>query len=157
MGAAVAWETEPAADPFVASRARFDEVLRVATVAAVYTVAAQVRTPEQMLPVLARDEETEHKPPPRPRPQHKRVWASLEQDPLEVLQEAFRAAFDRDPHRTRRWAAVVEGNETQLTILAQLAEHYGVHLTIVLDIFHVLEYLWKAGHALAAEGSETLE
>ena len=95
------------------------------TVAAVYTVAAHVRTPEQMLAVLARDQEAEHKPPPRPRPQHKRVWASLEQEPLEVLQEAFRAASDRDPHRTRRWAAVVDGNETQLSILEQLAEHYG--------------------------------
>ena len=27
----------------------------------------------------------------------------------------------------------------------------------MLDIFHVLEYLWKAGHALAAEGSAELE
>ena len=32
-----------------------------------------------------------------------------------------------------------------------------MQLTIVLDIFHVLEYLWKAGHALAAEGSDELE
>ena len=46
---------------------------RMATVAAVYAVAAQVRTPEQMLAVLARDEEAEPTPPPRPRPQHKRV------------------------------------------------------------------------------------
>ena len=32
-----------------------------------------------------------------------------------------------------------------------------MRLTIVLDIFHVLEYLWKAGHAVAAEGSKALE
>ena len=30
MGAAVAWETETAADPFVAARARFEQMLRVA-------------------------------------------------------------------------------------------------------------------------------
>ena len=130
---------------------------RMATVAAVYSVASHVRTPEQMLAVLARDEEAEQKSPPRPRPQHKRVWASLEQEPREVLQEAFREALQRDPQGNRRWVAVVDGNKTQLTILKELAEHYGVQLTIVLDIFHVLEYLWKAGHALAAEGSAELE
>ena len=129
---------------------------RMAMVAAVYAVAAQVRTPEQMLAVLARDEEAEPRPA-RPRPQHKRVWASLEQEPREVLEEAFREALQRDPQGNQRWVAVVDGNETQLTILKELAKHYGVRLTIVLDIFHVLEYLWKAGHALAAEGSAELE
>jgi hypothetical protein len=129
---------------------------RMATVAAVYSVAAQVRTPEQMLAVLAREEEAEQKSP-RPRPQHKRVWASLEQEPREVLQEAFREALQRDRQGNQRWVAVVDGNKTQLTILTELAEHHGVQLTIVLDIFHVLEYLWKAGHALAAEGSAELE
>ena len=130
---------------------------RMATVAAVYSVASHVRTPEQMLAVLSRDEEAEQKSPPRPRPQHKRVWASLEQEPREVLQEAFREALQRDPQGNQRWVAVVDGNETQLTILKELAEHYGVQLTVVLDIFHVLEYLWKAGHALVAEGSAELE
>ena len=130
---------------------------RMATVAAVYAVAPLVRTPQQMLAVLARDEEADSNAPPRPRPPRKRVWASLEQEPRQVLQEAFREALERDPQRKRRWAAVVDANETQLHILAQLAERHEVKLTIVLDIFHVLEYLWKAGHALAAEGSEALE
>ena len=129
---------------------------RMSTVATVYSVAPHVRTPQQMLAVLARDEQAE----PRrqcPRPQHKRVWASLEHEPREVLEEAFREALQRDPHRTRRWVAVVDGNQRQLDILEDLAERHNVQLTIVLDIFHVLEYLWKAGHALCAEGSKTLE
>ena len=130
---------------------------RMATVAAVYSVAPHVRTPEQMLAVLARAEDAEHKRSSRPRPQHKRVWASVEQEPRQVLQEAFREALDRDPQRTRTWVAVVDGNQTQLHLLEQLAEHHGVQLTIVLDIFHVLGYLWKAGHAVAVEGSKELE
>ena len=73
---------------------------RMAMVAAVYAVAAQVRTPEQMLAVLARDEEAEPRPA-RPRPQHKRVWASLEQEPREVLEEAFREALQRTRRVTR--------------------------------------------------------
>ena len=130
---------------------------RMATVAAVYSVAPHVRTPEQMLAVLARAEDAERKRSSRPRPQHKRVWASVEQEPRQVLQEAFREALDRDPQRTRTWVAVVDGNQTQLHLLEQLAEHHGVQLTIVLDIFHVLGYLWKAGHAVAVEGSKELE
>ena len=129
---------------------------RMSTVAAVYSVAPHVRTPAQTLAALARDEEAEPSRR-RPRPQHKRVWASLEQEPRQVLAEAFREALQRDPHRSRRWVAVVDGNETQLDILEDFAEQHDVSLTIVLDIFHVLEYLWKAGHALCAEGSRTLE
>ena len=129
----------------------------MATVAAVYSVARHVRTREQMLAVLARAEEAEQQPSPRPRPQHKRVWASLQQEPREVLQEAFREAVSRDRQRTRTWVAVVDGNETQLRLLAELAAHHGVQLTIVLDLFHVLGYLWKAGHAVAVEGSKELE
>ena len=130
---------------------------RMSTVAAVYAVAPHVRTPAQMLAVLAREAEAEAKPSRRPRPQHKRVWASLAQSPREVLAEAFREATARDPQHHRHWVAVVDGNETQLDLLAELAEQHGVHLTIVLDIFHVLEYLWKAGHAVAAEASTALE
>ena len=130
---------------------------RMSTVATVYAVAPHVRTPAQMLAVLSRDQEAEPKPSRRPRPQHKRVWASVAQPPRQVLQEAFREATARDPHHDRRWVAVVDGNQTQLDILEELAEQHGVPLTIVLDIFHVLEYLWKAGHAVAAEGSTALE
>ena len=47
--------------------------------------------------------------------------------------------------------------QPQLHLLAELAAHHGVQLTIVLDLFHVLGYLWKAGHAVAVEGSKELE
>jgi hypothetical protein len=129
---------------------------RMATVAAVYTVAPFERTPEQMLHRLAR-QDVEPALPRRPRPQGKRVWASLEHEPRAVLQEAFQEALDRDPRRTKRWVSVVDGNETQLAILQELAQQHGRQLTIVVDIFHVLDYLWKAGHAFHAKGSEALE
>ena len=131
---------------------------RMATVAAVYAVAPHVRTPAQMLAVLSREEAAApNQPARRPRPQHKRVWASVAQEPRAVLAEAFREATERDPQHERRWVAVVDGNKRQLDILEELAEQHGVPLTIVLDIFHVLEYVWKAGHALEAEGSTALE
>lgn len=130
---------------------------RMATVAAVYTVAPYVRTPEQVQRALARAEHDDEDLPRRPRPEHKRVWASLEKEPEEVLEEAFQEALDRDPGRKKSWVSVVDGEERQLDILESLAEKHGAQLTIVLDIIHVLEYLWKAGHALESEGSAELE
>ena len=62
---------------------------RMATVAAVFTIAPYVRTPEQVLHALARIEDAAETRPPRPRPENKRVWASLEHEPEEVLEEAL--------------------------------------------------------------------
>lgn len=130
---------------------------RMATVASVYAVAPYVRTPEQMYRTLARLQQPQELPP-RPRPQHKRVWASLEREPWEVLEEAFQDAIDRDIEAEDvAWVSVVDGNEHQLDILEALAQHYGVALTIVLDIYHVLGYVWDAGHAFHTEGSQQLQ
>jgi hypothetical protein len=49
---------------------------RMATVAAVYTIAPFVRTPEE----LVGGSSSPRSGPPRPRPEKKRVWASLEKD-----------------------------------------------------------------------------
>ena len=87
----------------------------MATVAGVYTIAPHLRTAEHILSCLAPQDEPEK--PDRPRPESKRVWASLEKTPEEVIQEAFREARRRDPEGRKRWVALVDGNETQLDIL----------------------------------------
>ena len=115
---------------------------RMATVTAVYTVEPFVRQPEDVIRVLApRDEREKVK---RPRPQDKRVWASLAKEPLEVLAEAFAEAERRDPSHRKSWVALVDGNATQLKILHKLAGRHRVEPTIVLDFIHVCEYVWKA-------------
>jgi hypothetical protein len=58
---------------------------RMASVAAIYTVQPFVRTPEEILPESPRQQTG----PARPRPEHKRVWASLAQPPEEVIGEMF--------------------------------------------------------------------
>jgi hypothetical protein len=92
-------------------------------------------------------------PSERPRPEHKRVWASLEQQPEEVLAEAFREAECRDPTHQKQWVALVDGDPRQLKVLKKLRRRCGVPLTIVLDIIHVVERLWDAAHALYGEAS----
>lgn len=117
---------------------------RMASVAAIYTVEPFVRTPEQILPE-SRGQATG---PARPRPEHKRVWASLAQSPEDVIGEMFEEAARRDPQRHKRWVALVDGNLTQIAHLEQLAEKRGVPLVIVVDFIHVAQYVWKAAGAL---------
>jgi hypothetical protein len=128
---------------------------RMATVAAVYTVAPFVRTPQDVVRTLAPAAQDEG--PKRPRPEHKRVWASLQKSPDDVIADAFVEAHRRDPDQTKRWVALVDGSDPQLARLEKTAQRAGVPLTIVLDVMHVAEYLWSASLAFHAEDSPERE
>ena len=123
---------------------------RMATVAAVYTIRPWVRTPADIVREL---QPTHAVTSARPRPEAKRVWASLAQPPAEVIDQAFEEAERRDPQHTKHWVALVDGNLTQLCLLYAAAAAYGVTLCIVLDLIHVLQYLWKAARALHPAGA----
>lgn len=121
---------------------------RMATVAAVYTIARFHRSPDQIVGELF-DQSSSQKG--RPRPESKRVWASLKDSPKEVITQAFEEAFLRDPSQKKEWVALVDGNPSQLKMLEAAASQYEVKLRIILDLIHVLEYLWKATWALHEE------
>ncbi len=128
---------------------------RMATVATVYGIERYERSPEDVFappgprPVPAAA---------RPRPVCKRVWASLEDEMSEVVDEMFREAASRDPDRAREWVALVDGNQQQLRLLSSKAKEHGVRLAaVVVDVIHVLEYVWKAGLALEGEGTAACE
>ena len=127
---------------------------RMAQVAAVYTIAPLHRSPEDIVRELAPVNEV---PPVRPRPENKRVWASVAKNPEDVLREAFDEALRRDPKRSKVWVALCDGNETQLGLLEKFAREYSVKLTIVLDVIHVIEYLWKAVTMIHSESSPEAE
>jgi len=128
---------------------------RMAMVAAVYTVAPFVRSPEDIVKELRPVKSVKRKQ--RPRPENKRLWASLELSAEGVIDEAFREAASRDPSREKRWVVLVDGNETQLGDIIVCAEHYGVEITVIVDLIHVLEYVWKAAWAFCAEASKEAE
>ncbi|OLE97343.1 MAG: hypothetical protein AUG75_09440, partial [Cyanobacteria bacterium 13_1_20CM_4_61_6] len=117
---------------------------RMAAVAAVYTVAPFVRTPEEILPESPTLQETGSA---RPRPEHKRVWASLAQSPQAVIREMFDEAARRDRKGQKRWVALVDGNLPQIAHLQQMAEERNIPLIIVVDFIHVAQYVWKAAGA----------
>ncbi len=132
---------------------------RMATVAAVYTVEPHVRTAAEVVAGLhsvgpARSEGERTK---RPRPEDKRVWASVERSAETVIAEAFAEADGRDPRRQKRWVVVVDGAEHQLALIKAAAARHGADVTIVLDFIHVLEYLWKASHVFHKDGTPQAE
>jgi len=126
---------------------------RMATVATVYTIAPFVRKPQD----LVVENNSARVEPPRPRPEQKRVWASLEKMPEEVIEEAFQEASYRDPDHKKNWIALVDGNKPQIRILRRIAKQKDIDLTIIVDIIHVIEYLWNAGRAFHPEASLELE
>ncbi|MBM3269660.1 MAG: ISKra4 family transposase [Candidatus Sericytochromatia bacterium] len=126
---------------------------RMATVAAVYTIGKFVRTPEDIVDDLRRQKKAEK----RPRPKGKRVWASVEKATEEVLRAAFAEAHGRDPEHKKTWVALVDGNATQIQLLRKLAKEYQVELVIILDLIHVIEYLWGAAHVFHKAGTQEAE
>jgi hypothetical protein len=129
---------------------------RMAQVAAVYTVERFIRTPNDIVGEL-RPQDDEQPAKARPRPEHKRVWASIEHDAEDVIIEAFDEAARRDPARDKDWVALVDGNETQLDRVLACIPHYANTVTVIVDVIHVLEYMWDAAHAIHGEGKPAAE
>jgi hypothetical protein len=44
---------------------------------------------------------------------HKRVWASLRQTPVEVIDERFAETERRDPKHDSAWSVLVDGQEAR--------------------------------------------
>lgn len=134
-------------------RGRRRHAKRMASVAAVYTIEPFVRTPEEILPPPG----TTAEPLTRPRPEHKRVWASLAQPPDEVITAMFDEAAHRDPQHRKTWVALVDGNKAQIRSLRTLARQRHMPLQIVVDFIHVAEYVWKAGLTVHPAESQALD
>jgi hypothetical protein len=124
---------------------------RMATVAAIYDVAPHWRSAEHIMGV------DETPAGPGPRPDGKRVWASLEEPPEVVIDRLFQEAARRDPERRRRWLVLVDGHEKQLHIVNACIARYGGDVVVIQDFIHVLEYLWKAAYCFHPEGSQAAE
>ena len=129
---------------------------RMAQVAAVYAVAPYVRTVQDVLAELrpVRDVDKDKK---RPRPTQKRVWASVEKEPASIIDDAFTDALRRDPSKSRRWVVLLDGNRDQLRLVKEAARKHAVSITILVDLIHVLEYLWKAAYAFHAAATKEAE
>ena len=80
---------------------------RMATVASVYDMAPHIRSADSIIGSKKVNFQT-------PKPGNKRVWASVEKSPLEVIEQMFAEARRRDPDQGRKWVVFVDGQPVQL-------------------------------------------
>ena len=126
---------------------------KMATVAAVFARQPWVRTPAEVVASLFRiSTETGTGSPAPPRPENKRVWASLTKGKTAVIEEVRQEVQRRDPHASKTHVAVTDG-ERALQILVSKK----LKVTLILDLLHVLEKVWKAAHVFHPEGSPEAE
>ena len=122
---------------------------RMATVAAVFTRAPWVRTPQQVVESLFRiSRPTPDDAPTPPRPENKRVWASLLKGKTAVIQEVAEEMERRDPSASKPRVALTDGERA-----LQIRVNGKLNVTLILDLMHVLEKLWRAAYVFHAEGS----
>ena len=126
---------------------------RMAEVGAVYDVAPVPRTPHQVMASKADDEH----PPEAPKAKNKWLTASVVEDAAEVVGRLFDEADRRDPAHMRRWVALVDGNNHQIDRIGAEAKSREIDVTIIVDLVHVLEYLWAAAWCFFAEGDTAAE
>ncbi len=129
-----------------------------ATVGIDYTVDQNIRTPEQVAESLIYPEKTKKKreesedQPPRISAKSIRRIASLERTKAEVMEEIVNDAKKRDPDYKRPWVVVMDGALCLWTSIALVLS--GIQWTGIIDIIHVVEYLWKVGNALHGEKTQ---
>jgi hypothetical protein len=125
-----------------------------AVVSAVYTIDRKRRKPEDILReidergVVVKPKKRRWK---RPKPRHKRVRATLEGKDA-AFEEVRREMEERDPTGRKQRVALTDGAEAlQNKVEEYLSGRSGI--VLILDIMHVLGYLWEASYAFHKEGS----
>ena len=126
---------------------------KMAMVASVHTTQPFVRTPEQVVSRLMDKHElaVEQK---RPEAEERRLWASLLNSKDEVIKDVVEEMKRRDPTGEKIATCLMDGERALRTGAEKhiLKEFPG--LILILDIIHVIEYLWKAVYAFFTVGSE---
>jgi hypothetical protein len=95
----------------------------------------------------------------RPGPKARAKWlaGSVRKDPADMIAAAFGEAEARDPAHLRTWIVLVDGAEHQLGLIRAEAARRGVTVHVIIDIIHVLEYIWGAAWSLHATGDPAAE
>jgi hypothetical protein len=125
---------------------------KMATVAAVHSQPPIIRTPNEVIDSLFGTDSAGERPK-RAKPSHKRVWASLTAGKDAFIADVKAEMSRRDPEHERTWVIVTDGERAlQRRVIASFE-----NVTLVLDLLHVMDKLWKVGHVLHREGSPEAE
>jgi len=130
---------------------------KMAYVGAVYTIDRFRRTADDVIDELARKQRAAD----RPVPQHKQVWAEMTRvaegqsctGRERLFAEMAIAAHDRDPTHNKTLVCLMDGEAS----LWDVQREWLPRAVGILDLFHVLERLWKVAHVFHREGSGEAE
>lgn len=125
---------------------------KMATVATVFTKVAFVRTPQMVIDNLFSAGATPAAKQSPPKPENKRVWASLKKSKSTVIEEVRQEVLRRDPDGQMTLVALTDGERALQTRVVKKMK-----VTLILDLIHVLERVWIAAHVFAPEGSAEAE
>jgi hypothetical protein len=130
---------------------------QMACVGAAYSVDRYVRTADDILDEVFRDERAVD----RPRPQNKRLWAEMTQvregetynGKTRVFAQQALDLHARDPAKKKTVTCLMDGEKALRT-----EQHSWLPRAIgVLDIWHVMERLWAVAYCFYAEQSPAAE
>jgi hypothetical protein len=124
---------------------------RMAAVGAVWDQPVVVRSVDD---VLGDDKTAANK---LPRPQNKQISASLKHSTPSSVRRVLEQMQQRDPGGQRPKAMLVDGENKQLAAVKSEAKKLGLTVQVVLDLLHVLHYVYLAGKALYPKTSGNVE
>jgi hypothetical protein len=131
---------------------------RMATLGAVYDAEPALRTVEDVISDPDQeDASADHEREPGPKARGKWLTGSVNDTAARVVAAVFDQAEHRDPEHRRPWVVLVDGARHQLELIEAEAARRGASVHIVIDLIHVLEYLWGAAWCLHTSGDAAAE
>lgn len=122
----------------------------MATVGAVHAQAPEHRTASDIIASLFDPPDPNTPRHPRRQRTGKRVWASLTDTKDTFIADVKAEMSHRDPQRAHTWVIVTDGERAlQHRVIAA----FDSDVTLILDLWHVLDKLWKAAHVFHPEGT----
>ena len=123
---------------------------RMAAVGAVYTIKPFVRTGDEVIDEVMRKKAAER----RPRPTHKRVRADLLVGKVALFLWLADEVIRRNPQGCKPLVFLSDGERA---LHDRQGEFLPENTVCILDLFHVMERLWKAAWCFFDEASEKKE
>ncbi|WP_435835085.1 ISKra4 family transposase [Streptomyces antibioticus] len=133
---------------------------RMATLGAVYDAEPAPRTVDDVIADPDRDDVGHGAAPERrqgPKARSKWLCGSVTDTAAQVVSAVFDQAEHRDPGHRRPWVVLVDGARHQIDLIKAEALQRGVDVRIIVDLIHVLEYLWRAAWCLHEAGDASAE
>jgi hypothetical protein len=129
---------------------------RMTALACVYDAAPAPRRPHDVIAVPGgRSGEREIRRGPHA--EAKWLTGSVARDAGEVIAAAFGQAEARDPGHLRTWVMLTDGDRHQIELTEAEAARRKAEVHLVLDLVHVLEYLWAAAWCFHARDDPAAE